>query len=118
MEQILEVTAWLEAQTGKTVSIQKGEFAIGKAEIIDRDEVEIRLDKVLVKSIEQPDPDDYLANKEVILHGQGNIQSDMGKVGLPQDVYEISLSGKVTAHKVDNGYRIQTERAVYSIHTQ
>jgi hypothetical protein len=43
----------------------KGELAIGKNEVMDMDKVDIRVDKVTVNTIEQTDPDGYLAKQEV-----------------------------------------------------
>lgn len=118
VQPVYELTEWLEAQKGNTLMIHKGELSIGKQEIVDINKVELRLDKIVLKNIERSDPDNYLANQEVILHGQGTIRSDYGEVELPQNVYEIPIYGNVTTHKVEHGLKIETERAVYSIHIQ
>jgi hypothetical protein len=117
IQNVNELTKWLETHKGNTLTIHKGELSIGKNEVMDMDRVDIRVDKVTVNTIEQTDPDGYLAKQEVILHGQGKIRSAYGEEELPQNVYEIPLYGKVSTYKVENGLTIETERAVYSIQT-
>jgi hypothetical protein len=112
---VFEFTAWLDTQTGNTLHITKEERAIGKHEVSDLDQVHIQLHKVAVKHIERTDTDHYLADQEIILHGQGKIQSDKGDMELPQGVYEIPLYGKVSARKAQDGFQVETERAFYSI---
>ncbi|MDQ0253978.1 hypothetical protein J2S74_001351 [Evansella vedderi] len=112
---IFELTEWLERQKGQTLMIYKSEFSTGKEEIIDRDEVKLVLNDVSVRDIERHDEDDYLANQEIILHGEGQIHTDRGQQELPQSVYEIPIYDDFATQDRENGIRVETEKAIYTI---
>lgn len=113
---IFELTEWLERQKGQTLMIYKSEIATGKEEIMDRDEVQLVLNQVSVRNIERHDQDDYLADQEIILQGEGYIETDEGKMELPQNVYEIPIySNDFSTQDRENGVRVETEKAIYTI---
>jgi hypothetical protein len=118
VQPIYELSEWLEAQKGRTLIIQKGELSIGKQDIIDVDQVQLHLDAISIRNIERHDPDDYLADQELILHGSGKIGSDQGEVDLPQNIYEIPIHGEITTTRENNGVKVKTERAIYTIFSQ
>ncbi|MBU9711420.1 hypothetical protein [Evansella tamaricis] len=112
---IFELTEWLEGKKGNTILINKGEFLTGMQEISDSDQIKLFLDNVTIKTIERHDQDDYLADQELILYGDGKIISDEGEFDLPQSVYEIPLMGNLKMEHEDNGVLVTTERATYTI---
>lgn len=112
---VFELTEWLERQKGRDLIINKGELSTGSEEITDIDQVRLHLDDFSVRSIEKHDIDDYLADQEIILHGQGQIISDQGKIELPQNVYEIPIVGNMRTQNEENGMKVKTQQAVYTI---
>ncbi|MFA9558601.1 hypothetical protein ACERII_14935 [Evansella sp. AB-rgal1] len=112
---IFELTEWLERQKEHTLLISKQEFVTGKNEIMDHDQVRLQLKDVSVRSIEHHDEDDYLADQEIILHGQGMVRTDIGESELPQGVYEIPLFGEVKTINEAEAMKVETEKAIYTI---
>lgn len=116
--EIHQVADWLDAQKGRSLFIRKEELPIGNQGIKDIDEVQLQLDNISMRQIERQDPDNYLANYELLLHGQGIIQSDRGEMPIPQNVYEIPLFGSFVTRNAQNELYIETEKAIYTIHLQ
>lgn len=114
--EIHQVADWLDAQKGRSLFIRKEELPIGNQGIKDIDEVQLLLDNISMRQIEREDPDNYLANHELLLHGQGIIQSDRGEMPIPQNVYEIPLFGSFVTRNAQNELYIETEKAIYTIH--
>lgn len=110
---VFHVTEWLENQIGQKLTIEKEEYLPGNTEPVDFDRIYIQLKDVKVKDIEHPDVDGYLANQEIILHGDGEIVTDIGLMELPQCVYEIPLFGEIQAERNENKLTMETEKAVY-----
>ncbi|WP_227934920.1 hypothetical protein [Alkalihalobacillus deserti] len=114
-QDIEELSSWLESHKGETLTIHKGELSTGLQQIFDIDQVTLKLDHISLVSNEE-NIDDYIPQQELILHGQGNINSEEGKKDLPQDAYEIPLTGNVITSNEGNALKIETEKAVYKIH--
>lgn len=112
---VQKLTEWLESQKTQTILIIKEELATGKIQAFDKDRVQMLLNKVDVHEIERHDEDDYLSDKELILHGEGYIHSDKGEVELPQAVYEIPLSGEIIAYTENHEMKVETEKANYTM---
>ncbi|KAF6550435.1 MULTISPECIES: hypothetical protein [unclassified Bacillus (in: firmicutes)] len=98
-----ELSEWLQKQIGQTLDIRKGELTDSRNEISDMDQIMLHLDDVLVRRTNHPD--DYVADEE-------------GNVPLPQDAYEIPLLGDITIQKEQDGLKVHTDRAVYTIGTR
>ncbi|OEH85120.1 hypothetical protein BHU72_05780 [Desulfuribacillus stibiiarsenatis] len=116
MNQVVsDITKWLEQNTGSTLIIQKRESKIGTHETMDIDKVRFELERISTRTIERPDPDYYLANQEVILHGKGKIITDKGEIDIPQDVYEVPVYKGIKATIAEKNLTIEMEKANYSI---
>lgn len=113
---VFQVTEWLDSQIGKKLTIEKEEYLPGNMSPVDLDHVQIELTDVTVRDIESPDEDGYLANQEIILHGEGKIIPDHGFMELPQNVYEIPLFGEIRALKHEDQLTMETEKAVYTFY--
>jgi hypothetical protein len=113
-----QVVNWLDSQVGKTVVLTKKELSIGKNEVSDLDQVQLQLEKVSMRQLERKDPDNYLAEQTLMLHGNGSIQGGTKAERIPQGVYEIPLYGSIAAQQADDGMQIATERAIYNIRFQ
>ncbi|WP_332690898.1 hypothetical protein [Halalkalibacter lacteus] len=116
-QDIHELSEWLESHKGETLLIQKGELATGLQQIFDIDQVTLQLDHISVASNEATG-DDYLPRQELVLHGNGSIQSPEGEKPLPQNAYEIPLYGKVNTTNEKDRLKVETEKAIYDIHLQ
>ncbi|ARK29319.1 hypothetical protein [Halalkalibacter krulwichiae] len=114
MEQIEQLTQWLETHKGSTLQIRKEELATGLQHISDIDQVTLNLDHISLVTNEGS-IDDYIPGNELILHGEGTIQSTEGTANLPQNAYEIPLTGNVTTSKGTSGLKVETEKAIYNI---
>lgn len=73
----------------------------------------LHLDDVLVRRTNHPD--DYVADEELVLKGHGTTYTEEGNVPLPQDAYEIPLLGDITIQQEQDGLKVHTDRAVYTI---
>jgi len=108
----------LEKHCGEVLWITKKEKSVGRVSSVDVDEVQLSLEGVSVRDSGYTDEDDYVAPREVILQGRGEITSKKGKFPLPQGAYEIPVLGKVTAIEESGELKIATERALYTIRYQ
>ncbi len=115
MEQVSE---WLEQLKGQSLLIYKEEIATGKQEVMDIDQVSFKLDSVSFNRNRHANIDDYLAFKEIVLYGQGTIQTDQGESGLPERAYEIPLTGDFKTEKNADNMRVETDQAIYTISVQ
>lgn len=102
------VSQWLESLQNKAILICKREDG-------DLDEVDIQLQKVTIGKLKEEDPDEYVALKTLLLHGEGTIQSGRHEGPLPQDVYEIPYTDQWIVKEMGNSLEIKTERAIYTI---
>jgi hypothetical protein len=116
-EQNEQVVEWLEELKGQTLFIQKDEFETGKNDVLATDKVRFQLDSVGFKNNRNASIDDYVANEEIVLYGSGTIETAQGETDLPENVYEIPLTGEVKANKQDPSIRLRTEDAMYTIFT-
>ncbi|KXZ15048.1 hypothetical protein AXI59_04120 [Bacillus nakamurai] len=110
-----EFSEWLKQQIGQTLDIRKGELTDSQNEISDLDQIMLHLDDVLVRKTNHPD--DYVAEEELVLKGQGTTYTEEGNVPLPQDAYEIPLLGDIKIQQEHDGLKVHTDRAVYTIGT-
>ncbi|WP_096188856.1 hypothetical protein [Evansella halocellulosilytica] len=117
-QSIQQLTTWLENNKQHTLQISKQERSTGKLEMIDEDQIQLFLQGISVRKIERHDRDDYLADQELILQGDGQIQSERGYVALPQSVFEIPLIGDISITEQQNSMIIDTEKAIYEIKIQ
>jgi hypothetical protein len=108
---VSELTHWLESQKGNNLMITKEEFQPGKHDI---DTIQLSLNKVVLHHIQDPDPEDYVAKQEVVLHGEGKIHTDQGEMELPQHTFEIPIYDDLTTRNMDTEFQVKTHRAVYS----
>lgn len=118
VQSIYQLTEWLDRQKGHDLYITKKEKATGKQEIIDMDEVHIHLSNYSVRDLKTESIDGYLAQQELLLHGDGEIMGSENTqefTPLPQDVFEIPIIGKFHAEENENGFTIDTEKAIYNI---
>ncbi|AIQ69112.1 hypothetical protein [Paenibacillus graminis] len=106
-QSVLKLMDWLTAQAGETLVIKKQEMS-------DLDTVHFNLENVDYRNTEDV-IDEYL-DSALILRGTGNTLNRDGElVPLPQQNYEIAVSG-LLLEKVDDGQvELRTERAKYSI---
>ncbi|XRJ18265.1 hypothetical protein P5660_15530 [Bacillus velezensis] len=111
-----ELSEWLQKQIGQTLDIRKGELTDSRNEISDIDRIMLHLDDVLVRRTNHPD--DYVADEELVLKGHGTTYTEEGNVPLPQDAYEIPLLGDITIQQEQDGLKVHTDRAVYTIGTR
>jgi len=102
---ISEIQNWMESKAGQT-------FLIRKEEDGDLDQIHLQLDKIAIGEQKSVDPDGYVAPKTLLFHGQGTINNGQP---LPQNVYEIPLSGSWVSNEQGDELQIKTERAVYTI---
>ncbi|MFC0473459.1 hypothetical protein ACFFHM_23855 [Halalkalibacter kiskunsagensis] len=114
-QSINELSEWLESHKGETLLIKKGELATGLQQVFDIDEVTLQLEHITVVSNEKS-IDDYMPSQELVLHGNGSIQSPEGEKPLPQNAYEIPLYGEVNTTNEKDCLKVETEKAVYDIH--
>lgn len=113
---VFKVTEWLESQIGEKLTIEKEELLPGNETPVDLDHVQMTLKDVSVRNIERRDIEGYLADQEIILHGEGKIITDKGLMDLPQSVYEIPILGDMEAIERGNQLTVETEKAVYTFY--
>ncbi|MED4812162.1 hypothetical protein [Bacillus atrophaeus] len=111
-----ELSEWLKAQIGQTLVIRKGELTNNQDEISDLDQIVLHLNEVAIRSTKHPD--DYVANDELVLEGKGTTFTEEGNVPLPENAYEIPLSGSIHIHQENGELKVLTDRAVYTIDIQ
>jgi hypothetical protein len=110
-----QANQWLTQNIGKPLVISKREKQIGGNKISTEDKIKIMLERVSVRDADYVDSDNYVAPRELILHGRGQILSTEGHFPLPQRAFEIPLTGDVVAKDSSLGLEIETDRTVYSI---
>jgi hypothetical protein len=89
-------------------------FVIEKQEQKDTDLVRIQVKHVETEHRGVHDPDDYVAEHTLLIHGDG-LHIGETEAALPQSVYEIPLIGEYSFQAGDGAYRITTDRATYVI---
>ncbi|MCY7756900.1 hypothetical protein [Bacillus inaquosorum] len=110
-----QLSQWLESKVGQTLDIRKGELTHDE-EVSDLDQIVLHLQKVGIRSTNHPD--DYVAKEELVLEGEGTTYTEDGDVPLPQNAYEIPLLGDIHIHQENEGLKVVTDRAVYTIDVQ
>ncbi|CQR56117.1 hypothetical protein [Paenibacillus riograndensis] len=106
-QNVLKLMDWLTAQAGETIMIKKQEMN-------DLDTVHFNLETVDYRNTEDV-IDEYL-DSALILRGTGNTLNRDGElVPLPQQNYEIAVSGLQLDNADDGQVELRTERAKYSI---
>ncbi|WP_100372878.1 hypothetical protein [Bacillus sp. FJAT-45037] len=115
---IEQFSSWLEKQKGHTLSIQKGEHETGKKEVMDIDLVSLELDSVSLRESEHPSTDEYIPNKEFILHGTGQVHGDEKDSPLPQDCFEIPFNDSFQFRGEGKDVQVHTDKAIYRISIQ
>ncbi|AWM17026.1 hypothetical protein MOB40_07545 [Bacillus inaquosorum] len=110
-----QLSQWLESKVGQTLDIRKGELNHDE-EVSDLDQIVLHLQKVGIRSTNHPD--DYVAKEELVLEGEGTTYTEDGDVPLPQNAYEIPLLGDIHIHQENEGLKVVTDRAVYTIDVQ
>ncbi len=106
-QSVLKLMDWLTAQAGETLVIKKQEMS-------DLDTVHFNLENVDYRNTEDV-IDEYL-DSALILRGTGNTLNRDGElVPLPQQNYEIAVSGLLLENVDDGQVELRTERAKYSI---
>lgn len=107
---INEVVAWLNQYQGREIFIQKEEDG-------DIDQVEMTLQRADMGHLEERDPDDYLAQFTILLHGEGTVGTGMLASDLPQSVYDIPLTKdwQATLEQGHEKLTIHSERGTYLI---
>jgi hypothetical protein len=108
MDEMNQVTEWLESHKNQSCSITKHEDG-------DIDEVHMYLHKISLAEVEGEDPEEYVSNKSLMLQGEGTINSGDHDAPLPFDVYEIPITDKLYFKQLNNELQINTERAIYKI---
>ncbi|WP_410511102.1 hypothetical protein PaeBR_13395 [Paenibacillus sp. BR2-3] len=106
MEQSVEILSdWLNSHVNQTIVIEKHELA-------DLDIVHFKLESLDFRSGEDT-IDDYL-DHALILRGSGNTLNKSGEsVPLPQNSYEIAVSGLRFSPSDDKRFQALTDRAKY-----
>ncbi|MNO23546.1 hypothetical protein D3C76_133490 [compost metagenome] len=108
-QSVLKLMDWLTAQAGETIVIEK-------QELNDLDTVHFNLETVDYRNADDV-IDEYL-DSALILRGTGNTSNRDGElVPLPQQSYEIAVSGLQLGNIDDNQVELRTERAKYSLST-
>jgi hypothetical protein len=110
-QEIQEVINWLNTHAHREIEIHKVEDE-------DVDVVQLFLDHTTFRQIERHDPDDYLSDYAIMLHGQGHIQGAIQAASLPQAVYEIPVAEGCFVELEGDKLRISTQRAVYLLHSK
>lgn len=108
----------LERHRGESISITKRELAIGSQKPYDSDYVTLNLEKISIRDSKYTDSDDYVAQRELVLHGEGNLSGKGRNSPLPQEAYEIPIVGEFEVQETGAGIDIQTAKAQYSIKYQ
>ncbi|WP_202081516.1 hypothetical protein [Caldalkalibacillus salinus] len=106
-----EVEAWLQNHVNRTLLIQKIEDG-------DTDQVEMFLEGSRLGEQMHHDPDDFVADRALLLQGAGKVMTDGEPAELPQAVFEIPLSGECRVSSEGDRLRIKTERASYDLISQ
>lgn len=101
-----KIREWLNLNKDNLLKIKKEEDG-------DVDLAELKLEKVDL--VEHKDYDNYLSAQALLLNGEGNITTDFGKVPLPYDVFEISLTDQWSVETTGNIMYLHTERGNYTI---
>lgn len=100
---------WLTANQNSMMTITKNEDD-------DQDIAELKLKDVNL--IHNNDPNNYLSAQALLLIGVGTVETNFGKVPLPDNVYEISLTDKWSVKADDNIMYLHTERGTYTIESK
>lgn len=107
-QSLLDITAWLQIHANQPLLIQKEEEG-------DIDQVEFQLEETTIGSLDQQDPDDYVANQALLLHGTGEVITEGHRSHLPQNVYEIPFDGQWGVDISEGRLMIKTDRGAYII---
>lgn len=99
---------WLHDQKQTQLLIQKEEDG-------DIDKLELTLNDVTIGHLRREDPDNFVENVAILLHGEGFIALGDKYERLPQDVFEIPISDYLNVEKASKELRIKTGRAKYLI---
>ena len=118
MREYEQASHWLTQNIGKPLVIKKWEKQVGGKSTAGLDKVELVLERVSIREADHVDLDSYVAPRELILHGRGQIYSEEGHFPLPQGALEIPLTGKIMTRDTSLGLEIETERGIYSIKTR
>jgi hypothetical protein len=102
----IQIQKWLDRYKNQVLKITKVEKG-------DLDEASIKLRQADL--IEHEDTDDYLSPQALLLMGEGTIMTDAGRIPLPQQTYEIALTGHWTSHFDEHSLQLHTERGTYTI---
>jgi hypothetical protein len=101
------VSNWMRSQAAHT-------FIIEKKEQQDTDLIRIQVEQVEAGHQGNLDPDDYVAEHAIMIHGEG-CQIGEAEAALPHSVYEIPLIGECEFQAGEDELLITTERAKYVI---
>ncbi|BAB05503.1 hypothetical protein P4637_01340 [Halalkalibacterium halodurans] len=114
-----QLTDWLEAHKDQKLMISKQEYATGMASITDSDQVSMTLEAVTFIDSENRDLDGYVANHELVLHGEGSIQGSEHATGpLPDHRFDIQLEDGMTISADGNQLIVETSRAKYFLEAE
>ncbi|GIP37667.1 hypothetical protein J31TS4_09470 [Paenibacillus sp. J31TS4] len=105
---VQQIIVWLESKVNRTLQIRKEEQG-------DVDEVELKLDKVVLAVRNETHPDDYEARQSIILNGEGQIRGEDEPEPLPNNLYEVPFDDSIRWKSDGNGIHLQTNRASYAI---
>lgn len=109
MDQRLEpIINWLKDCRDHTIRIEKKETD-------DLDVTELKMEDVIFTERADRHFDDYIADKEIILKGEGTILHVEENPPLPGDRFEIPLIGNWEGHLKDGSLSLKTERAQYTV---
>ncbi|WP_052675888.1 hypothetical protein [Paenibacillus sp. IHBB 10380] len=108
--QLLEVSDWLNAHINESIWIDKREQE-------DLDQVRVQLEEIGFRESTQS-LDGYTDGSAILLHGAGHVIKEEQEVPLPQNTFEIQVSGLVQAYVKNDKAYLETERANYSLRAE
>jgi mannose-6-phosphate isomerase-like protein (cupin superfamily) len=111
---IISLTDWLNDRKQQALLITKREYMVGKNVVEDTDQVELQFENVTLSRASH-DPDDYISDHYILLHGRGKVYTDSAAVDLPRDVFEIPLDSSWKIKQIGEAMHIETERATYEV---
>ncbi|MGF7050291.1 hypothetical protein J2T13_004829 [Paenibacillus sp. DS2015] len=109
-KQLLEVSDWLNSHINESIWIDKREEK-------DLDQVRVQLDEIGFREATES-LDGYTNGSAILLHGSGHVIKEEQEVPLPQNIFEIQLSGLVQAYVKNDRVYLETDRANYSLRVE
>lgn len=106
MDKFTRLAQWFDAHLAEEISIHKHEDG-------DLDHAKLFLRKVGLAH--QRDPENYVAEQALILHGEGMLETATERLPIPLDMYEIPIDSNASFEQEGDSLLIATKRAKYRV---